>query len=238
MENRKHTILVALCLLLGLSGAAFSQTNKINLLGDFGDDWRQDWVERKLAVTAAVFDVVTEEDSNKVLRAMTEDAAGSMWRMLAIRPGQVGKIRWRWKIDGALSKNTEEMTKRGDDYVARVYIVFESHLVSWKTRALCYVWAAGQPVGSTYKNPYASTVRMIVVESGDENKRKWVAEERNFIADYRKAFNDAPEMITGVAVMVDSDNSNQFAMSYFDDLSIEVSDPMEEAKRRSREIRF
>jgi len=237
-DLRKIIVLGFSLLLLYPAGALMAQTAKLNLLGDFKEDWRDNWIERKLAVPPATFEVISEDDSNQVLRVISEDGAGSLWRMLDLRPGLVGKIRWRWKIDGALSDDTNEKSKTGDDYAARVYVVFEPHLVSWRTRAICYVWASGQPVGSTYKNPYSHSVRMIVVESGKKNKREWVAEERNFVADYRKAFGANPKMVTGVAVMVDTDNSNQFAMSYFDDLSIEVSDPIAEEARRKREIKF
>jgi len=239
MNNLKHKFAVGLSLLmLYPMTTILAQTTKLNLLGDFKEDWKDTWIQRKLAVPPASFEVISEDDSNRVLRVVSEDGAGNIWRMLAIRPGLVGKIRWRWKIDGALSKDTNEKSKTGDDYVARVYVIFEPHLVSWRTRAICYVWAAVQPVGSVYKSPYSNSVRMIVVESGKENKREWVGEERNFVADYRKAFGSEPTMVTGVSIMVDTDNSNQFGMSYFDDLSIEVSDPIAEEARRNREIKF
>ncbi len=220
-----------------LSGVV-AQTKTSVLLGDFKEDWQNDWVERKLAVKPTKYQVKTEDDSNRVLKATSIDAASGLWRLLDIRPGQTGKLRWRWKIDQPLSKDTAEDTKGGDDYVARVYVVFGPHFVSWKTRAICYVWAANKEVGASYKNPYAAHVRTIVIQSGKENRNEWIREERNFVADYRKAFNKHPEMVSAVAVMVDTDNTNQVADAWFDDISIEVSDPATDAAKRKNRIKL
>lgn len=124
--------------------------------------------------------------------------------MLDIHPGKIGKISWRWKVAKSLSKNTKEKKKRGDDYAGRLFVVFEPHFLNWRTRAICYVWAAHEPVGSIYKNPYAKSVATIVIESGNERCGIWINEERDFIADYRKYFGGAPEMVSAVAIMVDT----------------------------------
>ncbi|MFQ5770757.1 MAG: DUF3047 domain-containing protein, partial [bacterium] len=157
------------------------------------------------------------------------NSASGLWRMLEIRPGRRGKISWRWKVSHNLSKKTPEKTKLGDDYAARLFVVFGPHFLSWKTRALCYVWAAQEPVGSTYRSPYAQSVGMVVVRSGGKNKGKWMKEERNIIADYEQTFGKAPEMIIAVAIMTDTDNTGQIATAYFDDIILSVSTPEREA---------
>ncbi|MFQ5652353.1 MAG: DUF3047 domain-containing protein [bacterium] len=209
-----------------------AQPTRITLLGDFKKDWQKEWVERKLSARPTKYRVKVAKDSNQVLQAMSIESASALWRPLQIRPGRIGKLFWRWKIDIPLTKNTIEKSKQGDDYAARLYVVFEPHLVSWKTRALCYVWAAREPTGTIYRSPYALSVAMVVVQSGKENKGEWQSEQRDFIADYKKAFGKPPEMVTAVALMVDTDNTVQEAQTWFDDIRIEVSDPQEEAKPR------
>ncbi len=207
-----------------LPATALAQDSTHVLLRDFEPGWQKNWFERRLTRKATEYKVVLE-DSNRVLMASSDEAASSLWRPLYIRPGRRGKIAWRWKIKKALAKDTRERSKIGDDYAARVYVVFEPHMLSWKTRAICYVWAANQPVGAQYDSPYANTVRTIVLQSGNENRGKWVEEEHDFIEDYRRAFRREPEMIIAVAVMVDTDNSKQEAIAWFDDLVLRVPPP-------------
>ncbi|MFQ5639410.1 MAG: DUF3047 domain-containing protein [bacterium] len=201
----------------------FAQDSTYHLLGDFEKNWQQHWLERKIIGKSTVYEVVVEEDSNSVLMGKSAASASGLWRMLDIPAASRGTITWRWKVKKALSDNIRERSKRGDDYAARLFVVFEPHFLSWKTRALCYVWSANQPVGAEFKSPYTNSLRTIVVQSGNQNKGKWIKEKRNIIADYQKSFGKLPEMITAVAIMVDTDNSNQVALAWFDDIVVKVS---------------
>ncbi len=203
---------------------SLAQPISLKLLGDFEEGWSHHWMARKFTNKATRYKVV-EEDSNLVLMALSKKSASGLWHMLDIHPGKIGKISWRWKVAKSLLKNTKENKKRGDDYAARLFVVFEPHFLNWKTRAICYVWAAHEPAGSIYKNPYAESVATIVVESGDERCGRWITEERDFIADYRKYFGEAPEMVSAVAIMIDTDNTGLNATAWFDDIILELGEP-------------
>lgn len=56
---------------------------------------------------------------------------------------------------------------------------------------------------------------MIVVESGPAKLKTWVIEERNVYEDYTRAFGGEPSMISGVAIMTDTDNTDESAEAYF-----------------------
>ncbi|MFQ5706099.1 MAG: DUF3047 domain-containing protein [bacterium] len=207
-------------------------------MGDFEEGWHQKWIERKFADLPTLYKVSTE-DSNSVLMATSAKSASALWRMLEIHAGNIGKIAWRWKVESSLSKKTQEKTKIGDDYAARVFVVFGPHYKSWKTRAICYVWAAKEPVGSVYRNPYTNSVATVVVESGNEHKDQWISEKRNFIDDYKNFFRGAPEMVTAVAIMVDTENTGQKATAWFDDLVLEVGNiEQEQPDTKPRRIIF
>lgn len=218
----------------------FAQDSTYVLMGEFQKDWDKVWVERTFSGKQTKYEVIAEDDSsNLVLEASSAKSASGLWHMLNIKTGSRGKITWRWKVEKALSGNISEKTKKGDDYAARVFVVFEPHFISWKTRAICYVWAAKQPVGSKYRNPYAGSVQTIVVQSGGENDGKWITEERNFVKDYKKAFGKEPEMVTAVAIMVDTDNTGQEAFTRFDDIALIISNPeKEKAKNKKPKIMF
>lgn len=238
----KRTIInlgFALGFMLGLSADGFAQMSDYDLLSDLPEGWEKVWIERKLGVAKPTkYEVKVENDTNQVLKATSIESASALWRMLDIRPGSVGKISWRWRVERTLSDKTKEKTKEGEDYAARVIVVFEPHLVSWKTRAICYVWAAKQPVGSIYRSPYASSVGVIVLQSGKDKRGEWIAEERNFVADYHKVFGRQPELVTAVALMVDTDNTHQDAVAFFDDIKLSISDPVVDAERVKRRMRF
>jgi hypothetical protein len=67
-------------------------------------------------------------------------------------------------------------------------------------------------------NPYRARVMMFVVESGEVKLNQWVSEERNIHEDYKKAFNQEPTMISGVAIMTDTDNTGESATAYYGDI--------------------
>ena len=59
---------------------------------------------------------------------------------------------------------------------------------------------------------------MFVVESGSAKLNQWVNEERNVYEDYKKAFKEEPPMISGVAIMTDTDNTAESATTYYGDI--------------------
>jgi hypothetical protein len=84
--------------------------------------------------------------------------------------------------------------------------------------AIDYIWESKAPVGTMVPNPYTDRVMMLVVESGSAKLDQWVSEERNVYEDYKKAFKEEPPMISGVAIMTDTDNTGETATAYYGDI--------------------
>jgi hypothetical protein len=59
---------------------------------------------------------------------------------------------------------------------------------------------------------------MFVVETGPSKLNQWVNEERNIFEDYKKAFGQEPSMISGIAIMTDTDNTGESATAYYGDI--------------------
>jgi hypothetical protein len=59
---------------------------------------------------------------------------------------------------------------------------------------------------------------VLVVESGTADLNQWRSERRNIFEDYRRAFGEDPPMITGVAIMTDSDNTGESATAWYGDI--------------------
>jgi hypothetical protein len=187
---------------------------------DFDDGWAARWMEVELAGRANRFNAVREGD-NAVLMAVSERAASALWHSVDLHPGAQGMVTWRWKVDGALNGNDREREKKGDDYAARFFVIFNAEPFSREARAICYVWASSEPPGATFRNPYFDNVQTIVLRSGDEHAGRWLTEERDFVSDYLEAFGEQPLVVSAVAVMVDTDDTGGRATAWFDEITIE-----------------
>lgn len=192
------------------------------VLGDFSPKWNLYWKKRVLADRANRHRIVNEGDDH-VLEMVSDNSASGFWRKWKVKAVKSGKITWRWKIKTSLTQNHREREKKGDDYAARVFVVFETHFFNWKTKSICYVWAGQELPGSIYKNPYSDSVGQIVLQSGNRNAGAWVREERDFVADYKRYFKKDPDYVSAFAVMVDTDNTHSETRAWFHDLKVKIN---------------
>ena len=171
-----------------------------------------------------------------VLRADAHGGGSGLLRRSQIDPRTHPILAWRWKIAGVVA-GSDATRKYGDDYAARVYIMFKHDRarVSGFDRSmyafmrlvygedlphagLSYVWDNRLPPGTVLQSPYTDRVRMIVVRSGNAEAGRWVEESRNVLDDYRRAFGEEPPAIAGVAVMTDTDDTGESATAWFGDI--------------------
>ena len=67
-------------------------------------------------------------------------------------------------------------------------------------------------------NAYTDKAMMFVVQGGSEKLQQWLTQERNVYEDYKKAFGEEPTMISGVAIMTDTDNTRESAVAWYGDI--------------------
>lgn len=160
-----------------------------------------------------------QEDGGKtVLRAESRGAASGLIKEIRLDPRSAPMLRWSWKIERTLARG-DERTKAGDDYAARVYVVFPS-LLFWRTRAVSYIWANRLPVGESLPNAYSSDAVMMAIESGNGKAGTWVHEERNIYEDYRALFGKEPPPLGAVAIMTDTDNTGEETIAWYGDITL------------------
>ncbi len=171
-----------------------------------------------------------------VVKAESRASASGLIREMKINPREYPVVRWRWKVENILKKG-DVRRKDGDDYPARIYITFEydPKKLSAVERAkyglvkafygqypplaaINYIWESKSPMGTMVPNPFTDRVMMFVVESGREKLNQWVDEERNVYEDYKKAFGEEPPLISGVAIMTDTDNTGEAAVAFYGDI--------------------
>ncbi len=211
----------------------YAQSSRV-FFDDFENGLTHHWKERKLAGKSARYEVVQEGD-NAVLVGSSNRSATMLWQELDLREDEIDKITWRWKIENTISGNRREREKSGDDYVARLFVVFDPDGFGPKTEAICYVWAANEPVGAIYVNPYFDRVAMIVVESGNQRAGQWVTEERDLVWDHWNAFGKPPKTVSTVAIMVDTDDTDSEATAWFDDVGLIVGETAPAPRRPALE---
>jgi len=151
------------------------------------------------------------------LRADSNAAASGRYREININLEKTPMLNWTWKVDNVLT-GIDERTRAGDDYAARVYVVFSGGLAFWRARAINYVWSSNQPVGSSWPSAYTDNVRMIAVQSGLKQTGQWVNEQRNIRADYQHVFGEKTRKIDAIAIMTDTDNSGKSATAWYGDI--------------------
>ena len=181
------------------------------------------------------YEVVRDGDT-LVVKAVSEAAASGLTHKITIDLSKTPILHWRWKAGNVIQKS-DVARKDGDDYAARIYITFayEPDKVSFGRKlkyntgkllfgsglpigAINYIWESKTPKDTIVDNAYTDFVKMIVVESGTEKTGQWVEESRNVYADYKKAFGEEPPMISGVAIMTDTDNTGETATAYYGDI--------------------
>lgn len=201
------------------------------------DGWRVVALPKK---TLNQYQIVADTEGDQhphVLQADSANAASSLLMAVDVDPKKTPLLHWRWRTATVL-KGGNVLTKAGDDYPLRVYVVFDVPLESLSfgartkirfarslfgadvpVAALCYVWDGKQPVGTNVWNAYTDRLRMIVTQSGDAKQNQWVDEHHDVAADFKAAFGfDAPK-ITAVLVGADTDNTKETSRSWFGDLS-------------------
>lgn len=178
------------------------------------------------------------------LRAESDCAASA--RILALTDRDLHKtplLAWRWRVDEPL-RIEDERSKRGDDFAARVYVMFrfQPERASWLERlrhrlgaasydleppgsALSLVWSSREPEGAIWKSPYGDESAMVVVASGARKQTgRWYSERVDLVATYRAAFGAAPPPLLALGVMTDADNTCSRARAGFHDFSLSPRD--------------
>lgn len=239
----------AMGFILALPWAVHAQSGAILEVGKFSaaaegsgppDGWKP--LTFKKIERHTVYKMV--KDGNTVaVKAVSHASASGLTRAITINLKDYPIVQWRWKVANVLKKG-DVTKKEGDDYPARLYITFEydSSKVGFFDKAkyetarllygqyppigaINYIWESTAPKGTVAPNPYAEQVTMIVVESGPERLNQWMSEERNIYEDYKKVFGEEPPMISGVAIMTDTDNTGESATAYYGDIVFKKQAP-------------
>jgi hypothetical protein len=176
-----------------------------------------------------------ELDGSRALRASSKCSASALvLRLEDVDLERTPRLRWRWRVDEEVATQ-EPRTRGGDDFAARVYVLFPfdaERASTWERmrrrilqifyeeqaipgHALSYVWCDALPKGTEWPNPYTSRSRMISLHSGP--RESWLFQEVDVASDYVSLFEREPPQPTALGIMSDSDDSCGSATAWFAD---------------------
>ncbi len=173
-------------------------------------------------------------EGSQIVKAASDcGASGLVLPLEGIDLDRTPLLSWRWRVDRGLEL-ADEQTQGGDDFAARVYVLFAldpartSALQRLRGRlakliygedlpgsALNFVWTSRLAAGSQWDNPFEASAKMIALAQGAH--AGWRTETVDLAARYREHLGAAIPPLLGLAIMSDSDNSCQRTEARFAD---------------------
>ncbi len=156
------------------------------------DGWR---LQRVRGAPPPTFEV----GDGQRLRIETTGGAGfAVYRLP--QPIGVGRaaLVWDWRTETP-ARQADLRQRERDDAPVRVVVVFKDG------RMLFYSWGNAEPQGDLFPSWTGKTRVIVVLRNAQDADSSWHVERRDPFADYRDAFQRAPQPIVAVGVSADMD---------------------------------
>ncbi|MBL4573474.1 MAG: DUF3047 domain-containing protein [Gammaproteobacteria bacterium] len=202
--------------LLSLFGYTYAQQNQVSI-----DLNQLSWAERQFRGNTDYRFV--EEDKQLIIASEANGTASALYQEIDLDLNEFPILHWSWQVDMSefsTPTNTDETSRAGDDFAARIYVVRRGGLKFWKTRAINYVWSRSLAIDQRWNNPYSNGNQVMwAVSSGESDV--WVSNSRNIREDWKVAFNEDISSLDGLALMTDADNTGLVARAKFKNIYFE-----------------
>lgn len=155
-----------------------------------------------------------ERDKRQAVHAKCRNGASGLVLEVPISLNTTPIIEWRWRVDTPKTAGPSEMTRPGDDFAARLYVVRDGGIMMWRTRALSYVWTTAMQRGQHWANPFADQTHMIALRNAND-MGAWHTERRNLRDDFRRYHGIDVDEVHAIAIMTDCDNGKGVAEAWY-----------------------
>ena len=108
--------------------------------------------------------------------------------------------------------------KEGHDYAARVFVIKELGKLPWQKRIMNYVYSSNEPIGDHWRSPFTKQSYDYVLSTTKETNNEWISLRANVKDHFKKYHGIVVEEVDGVAIMTDTDNSKQHAITYYQNI--------------------
>ena len=209
------TLIASVSLYFSASSFASEPDSQKILIADFSHSNLDGWKNKSFdGETSYAF---TQENQTTFLQADSKQTASALYKKIKININETPFLNWSWRVDQALP-NLDEQSKSGDDYAARVYVVFKTGLMPLSAKALNYVWSSRGAINTHWPNPHTGKAIMIPLRCNIDENGIWHHEKINIKDDLLKHFKKIPKTIDGIAIMTDTDNSKNNATASYGDI--------------------
>jgi len=243
--NRVHKdkflfLIIQLCFIFILTPFQFDKnifgekTNKI--IDDFEDykiDIFEKWLLRSSTIDEAmrIYKIKTSSN-NKFLHAESYGTSIQIAKKVNWELKHYPVISWRWRAI-KLPEGANESKNKTNDSAAGIYIIFPRFRIPflpWKyhpINVIKYVWSKSLSKGKILKKEkvkLGQTIykgRFYILQSGNENNKDWIKEQRNVLEDYKTFFGEKPRYDPIlIGILTDSNDTKSVAKADYDDILI------------------
>ena len=156
-------------------------------------------------------------ENGNYLKAEAEGVASGLGIEKKINLLKTPYINITWKVEKDLS-GIDELSKKGHDYAARVFVIKKTGSTALSNRAINYVFSSNEPINKFWKSPFTKKSTDYVLSTTINNFDEWVTVKANVREDFKKIYNLDVDEIDGVALMTDTDNSKKLAIAYYQNI--------------------
>ena len=181
----------------------------------------------------STFDPVPGDGGHADLRVRTDGGSSMLLYEEPVNVNETPILSWRWKLlDGLETADLSQ--RRREDAAIRIVVSFRNPLedLPWwlriwaahqerrhgevpPTSAIMYAWAARPHTEPAFPIPYTDRIQVVPVEYRAPGRR-WREVTVDVAADHRRLFGGDPPPVAFVAVMSDSDNTEESAEAVVD----------------------
>ena len=155
------------------------------------------------------------ENGESYLKAEAEGQASGLGREIKVDLNKTPFLNITWKVEQGIL-GIKENSKKGHDFAARVSVIKETGSLPWQKKAMNYVFSSNEKTNSHWTGPYRKQIIDYVASSlVDSKENSWVTVKLNVKEHFKKFLDLDLGEIDGVAIMTDTDNTKQKAVSYY-----------------------
>ena len=158
---------------------------------------------------------IIKENGESYLKAEAEGQASGLGREIKVDLNKTPFLNITWKVEQGIP-GIKENSKKGHDFAARVSVIKETGSLPWQKKAMNYVFSSNEKTNSHWTGPYRKQIIDYVASSlVDSKENSWVTVKLNVKEHFKKFLDLDLVEIDGVAIMTDTDNTKQKAVSYY-----------------------
>ena len=158
---------------------------------------------------------IIKENGESYLKAEAEGQASGLGREIKVDLNKTPFLNITWKVEQGIP-GIKENSKKGHDFAARVSVIKEIGSLPWQKKAMNYVFSSNEKTNSHWTGPYRKQIIDYVASSLiDSKENSWVTVKLNVKEHFKKFLDLDLGEIDGVAIMTDTDNTKQKAVSYY-----------------------